>query len=251
MSTTVKKALQVLEALSKSPGTVGIIQIGRQLNLNKSTAYRLVDTLRSNGYAYQDPVTGHYGLTTKLWELGSSVVQRLDLRDIAKPTLEHCVAETGETTLLGILKDDSVLILDKVASQQPLQLSSPVGTRVDLQSSSIGRAVLAFQSHDLIERVIPKMSKRTEHTIATRKALLDELEQIRKRGTAICVDEWYVGVSGVAAPIHNLDGQVVAAVCISGPTARLPLKQLKKFEPIVRKAAEDISHLQGYRQPAA
>jgi len=101
VSVTVEKALQLIEAMSRSVGPVGVSQLGRELSLNKSTVYRLVDTLVRHGYAQQDATTGRYALTVKLWELGLGAVRGMGLRQTARPVLEREAQRTGRGDAAG------------------------------------------------------------------------------------------------------------------------------------------------------
>lgn len=250
MSATVKKALEIIEALSRSPAPVGVSQLGRDLRLNKSTVFRLVDTLCQHGFARKDPATNGYALTIKLWELGVGVLQQLKLRDVARPIMETVTAETGETTMLGIVQDQEALIVEKVDTPETLQIVSPIGTRVSLYCSSIGRAMLAYQPEGFVDAAIGTLPRRTERTITSRAALNAELERVRSLGVAECVDEWAVGVSGVAAPIHDQTGRVVGSFCITGPTSRLTPDRLPKLRLRAMDAAQEISVAMGYRPGA-
>ncbi len=248
MSATVEKALQIIEALSRSHEPVGVSQLGRQLHLNKSTVFRLMDTLCQHGYARKDMQTSGYQLTTKLWELGVGVLQQLTLRDVARPTMEAVTRETGETTMLGIVQDREALIVEKVdPASAALQIASPIGTRVALHCSSIGRALLAFQPDAFVEQAAGSLPRRTERTITARNVLNAELERVRSLGVAECVDEWAVGVSGLAAPIRDQSGRVVGSFCITGPTTRLTADRLPKLRLRAIDAAQEISTQLGYR----
>jgi IclR family KDG regulon transcriptional repressor len=250
VSSTVAKALKIVEAMSRIGEPVGISQIGRELRLNKSTVFRLLDTLCRHGFARKDPQTNTYHLTTRLWELGVGVLQQNRLRDLARPTMEAVTRETDETTMLGIIQDDEALIVEKVSSRAPLQIASPVGTRVPLHCSSIGRSLLAFMGEDAVDRLCRAMPRRTDRTITTRAALQAELARIRAAGVCECIDEWAVGVSGVAAPVRDHSGAVVGSLCITGPTLRLAPERLAKLRPRVVGAAREISALLGHREPA-
>jgi DNA-binding IclR family transcriptional regulator len=247
VSVTVEKALQLIEALSRSPGPVGVSQLGRDLQLNKSTVYRLVDTLCRNGYARQDPDSGRYALTTKLWELGIGVVSGLGLRQTARPVLEREAAETGESTMIGVLQDLQALILDKVDSSRPLQISSPLGSRVPLHCSSIGRVLLAFQPEPVIAAVAETFQPRTPSGLQTAAALLEDLERVRREGCCRSVDEWEIGIAGVAAPIRDQSGTVAASFCITGPTSRLGPERLPDLQARCIAAAAAVSEHMGYR----
>ncbi|HWK46334.1 MAG TPA: IclR family transcriptional regulator [Stellaceae bacterium] len=247
MSVTVEKALQLIEALSRSAEPVGVSQLGRDLQLNKSTVYRLVDTLCRHGYARQDTTSGRYALTVKLWELGVGVVRDLNLRQVARPVLEREAAATEEATLLGIMQDREALIIDKVDSSQSLQIFSPLAARVSLANSSLGRALLAFQPPELIAAVALEFAPITGSGIQTTEALLADLERVRTDGCAQSLDEWQVGVAGVASPIRDASGAVTGAFCITGPTSRLDENRLPGLRTRCIAAARAISHLMGHR----
>jgi len=247
MSATVVKALSLIEALSAGTAPIGISQLARELRLNKSTVYRLVDTLCRHRFVRQDPQSGRYALTTKLWELGVGVVQRLELREVARPVLEAVAQDSGEATLLGIVQDLDVLILDKVDSNQPLQIFSRVGTRVALHCTSIGRALLAFQSEDYVAQAMTKIARRTERTLVGRAELAAELARVRRTDAAECIDEWSLGVAGVAAPIRDLSGKVVASLCVTGPSSRFVARRLPKLRRMALEGARQVSDRLGYR----
>jgi IclR family KDG regulon transcriptional repressor len=240
VSLTVEKALQLIEALSRSREPMGVSQLGRELDLNKSTVFRLVDTLVRRGYAWQDETSGRYALTPKLWELGVGVVQGTDIRSAARPLLEAEAASSGESTILGVLQDSEALIIDKVDSVQPLQIASRLGTRVPLCNTSLGRALLAFQPQPVIDEVISGFAPRTPHGIQTVDDLLRELESVRELGYSRSCDEWQVGIAGVAAPVRKPD-RVLAAFCITGPTSRMCQDRMQKLERRCLDAAHEIS----------
>jgi IclR family acetate operon transcriptional repressor len=246
VSATVEKALQLLEALSRAGGAVGISQLGRELKLNKSTVYRLVDTLCRHGYARQEPASGRYLLTVKLWELGSGVIEGLGLRQTARPLLESVARETDETTMLGIVHEHEALIIDRVDSSQALRIFSAVGARVPLHSCAIGRALLAYQSADVIDDIGSEVKPLTSHSVATLGELKQELSRIRAKDCSTSYDEWQVGVAAVASPIRDAGGRVVAAFCITGPTSRLVPDGIDALGERCVAAARSVSKLLGY-----
>jgi len=240
VSVTVEKALQLIEALARSREPIGVSQLGRELDLNKSTVFRLLGTLVRHGYARQENASGRYGLTSKLLELGIGVVQAMDVRDAARSLLESEAAQSGESTMLGILQDREALVIDKVDSVQPLQIASRLGTRVPLCSSSLGRALLAFQPQPVIDAAIVAFAPRTPYGIQTVEELVRDLESVRALGYSRSCDEWQVGISGVAAPVRTPAG-VLAAFCITGPTSRLCQKRMQDLQRRCLQAAHEIS----------
>lgn len=247
MSVTVEKTLQLIEAMSRSTGPIGVSQLGRDLKLNKSTVYRLVDTLVRHGYAQQDSETGRYALTVKMWEIGLGAMRGMSLRQTARPVLEREAARSGEATLLGIVQGHEALIIDKADSLHPLQIVSRLGSRVSLTSSSLGRALLAFQPAELIETMMRTFAPPTPHGIQDAAALAVALAEVRANGVALSADEWQVGVAGVAAPIRDGQGHVAGALCITGPSSRLGRARMKELAAQCRDAAAEISALLGHR----
>ena len=246
MSVTVEKALQLIEALSRAGNAVGVSQLGRDLQINKSTVYRLLDTLVRQGYARQEADGGRYALTPKLWELGIGVVRGLSLPRAARPLLEREAAATGETTMLGVVQEREVLILDKVDSSQPLQISSPLGARVPICNSSLGRVLLAFQPDAFIEAAVADFAPCTEFGIQTPEQLRQDLARIRQEGVSSSRDEWQIGVAGAAATIHDASGGVAGAFCITGPSTRLDEERLRDFRARCVAASRTISQLLGH-----
>jgi IclR family KDG regulon transcriptional repressor len=246
MSVTVEKALQLIEAMSRAGKPVGVSDLGRQLEINKSTVHRLLDTLVRHGYAQQDEDSGRYGLSVKLWEMGIGVVSGLTLSKIARPLLEEAALESGETTMLGVLQGREVLIIDKVDSQHPLQIFSPLGTRLPVCNSAFGRVLLAFQPEPFIDEAVAAFAPRTPFGIQTAEQLRDDLARIREEGASQSRDEWQIGIAGAAAVIRDARGGVAGAFCITGPTARLTEKRVRTMRGHCVAASQAISQRFGY-----
>lgn len=247
MSATLEKALSLIEALSEAKEPCGVTQLGRQLNLNKSTVHRLLDTLCRHGYARQDPATERYMLSTKMWELGVGIIDRLELRTVARPYLEAAAKETGETALLTIRDELAAVIIDKVDSIQPLQIFSQLGARILLHSSSVGKAFLVDFTPEQLDELASTLVKRTERSPATREELLAEVEKTRQKGYAVSVDEWRIGVAGVGAPIRGVGGDIIGSLGITGPTSRLSRKELARLGEKSLAIAGQISTAMGHR----
>lgn len=246
MSVTVEKALQLIEALAGANGPVGVSQLGRELQINKSTVYRLLDTLVRHGYAKQEEDGVRYALTVKLWEMGIGVVRGLSLPRAARPMLEQAAEETGETTMLAVVEGRDALIIDKVDSRHPLQIFSPLGARLPISNSAMGRVLLAYQSAEFIEAAVDAFVPRTEFGIQTREQLRKDLERIRREEASHSCDEWQIGIAGAAAPVRDATGMVAGAFCITGPTARLCEDKLKELRMRCQMASRTISQMLGY-----
>jgi IclR family KDG regulon transcriptional repressor len=239
---TVVKALQVLEALAHSDQPRGVSELARELKLSKSNVYRLLETLRESSYV--DRVNGgtSFELTLKLWQLGSRVTARLDIKARALPYLRELRDATRETARLTVLHGDRGICIEQIETEHPLRVQTPIGGALLLYCSATGKAMLAFQSKELIAHVASSMQKFTPATARSRKELLAELERIRRDGFAINRGERIEGVCGVAAPVTDSRGAVRAAIGVSGPAERLSLRSLRSYGPVVRDVARRLSH---------
>jgi IclR family transcriptional regulator, KDG regulon repressor len=242
---TVVKALQVLEALASSEQPRGVSDLARELKLSKSNVYRLLETLRESSYV--DRVNGGTAFepTLKMWRLGARVAARLDVKAAAGTYLLELRDKTKETARLTVLQGDQGICIEQIETQHPLRVQTPIGGVLLLYCSATGKAMLAYQSSETIDRVSSSMERFTTATAATRQELLSELEQIRRDGFAINRGERIEGVCGVAAPIMDRSGTVNAAIGISGPEERLNLRTLRRYGVIVRDIASRLGHALG------
>lgn len=253
------KTMKILECLS-SERSLGITELtGRvsaQLELipmDKSTVYRFLVSLMDLGFVYQDPQTERYGLTLKLFEIGMSVLERLELWREAEPVVKEIARVTGETVHLATLDEDDLVYLGKVESMRTLRVSmmSRVGRSAPAYCTGVGKILLAYLPRKQLDYILKKEKpiRYTDKTIVRRADLDRELSLIREKGYAIDNEEHEAGVRCVAAPVRNNDSVVCGAVSVSVPTVRLPDKEIPRYRDIIVQAAEEISRRMGYRTP--
>lgn len=247
MDKTFLKGLTLLELLARSEKPCGVTELAQEMQLTKSNVHRLLQGLVHQGFARNIDGSGRYELTMKLWELGSHVFGRLDVRQIAIPYMEELAAETSETVHLSALEGEDVLYLAKIDSPQPVRAYTTVGGRAPAYCVATGKAQLAWADVATLERVRSKLVPHTSKSPASVELLDQELERIRVSGYALNLGEWREQVCGVAAPIRDASTRVVAAVGISGPAERLRTRVLHNMAPMVIKACDTISSLLGYR----
>jgi IclR family KDG regulon transcriptional repressor len=236
---TIVKGLALLEALADSEQPRGVTELARQFGWAKSNAHRLLATLVNVGYVQRD--SGRYTLSLKMWEVGTRVLGRLNVRTIALPHMRELSKATGETVHLSTYDRDHVVYLEQVETPHPVRAYSRVGGVGPAHCTATGKAMLAFLPSEVIENVARDLTRYTDTTITSKSELFREVAKVRKAGFAVTHEEWRKGVSGVAAPIFGSDGQVVAAVGISGPVERLDEKAMRKVGPLVRGVANRIS----------
>ncbi|MPS25685.1 IclR family transcriptional regulator [Pigmentiphaga sp.] len=240
---TLSKGLKLLEALADSDTPRGVTNIASELELSKSNAHRLLQTLAALGYV--DSVEGKYFATPKIWSLGEKIVGRLAVRAVALPEMESLALETQETVHLSILDKTEVIYLEKIDSPQPIRAYTEVGGRAPASAVATGKAMLAYQDDDIIAAAAARLAPHTRLSLPDGDALRKELAGVLKLGYAINRGEWRERIGGLAAPVFNRYGKAIAAIGISGPTDRLTPKRMRDHAQRVCEAARRVSEKLG------
>src|SRR5512140_3209603 len=241
MEQTVQKALNLLEALVRSGQPRRLTELARQLGLTKPNVYRLLSTLTTLGYVKKDPATSLYSPTLKMWEMGSLLVRDVDLVGIAGQRLRRLGEETGESVQLAVFDSGFAVYVDKVDSPQPLKAMTTIGSRVPATVTSTGKAILAWMPPAALEQAMGHLQRYTPLTLMKRRDLEADLEETRKRGYAVNKGEIREGVAGIAAPIRDRHGGVVASVAIWGAERNILGAQQEPLARMAVAAAQDIS----------
>ena len=241
-------AVRLLEAFVDGPAEHGISELSRRAGLSKSTVHRLVATLVEVGWLERNPTTDRYRLGLKLFELGSAVAARLEVRECALPVMHDLMQRVGETVHLAILDGDHVVYAAKVESQHAIRLFMQVGGHGPAHCTGVGKVLLAHAPAAVVERVIAAgLPAFTPHTITEPAALRAHLAEVRRQGYALNVEESELGLVSVAAPVRDHSGAVVAGLSVAGPSQRLPAAALPSLIARTVETAEDVSRRMGYR----
>ncbi|HEX4333065.1 MAG TPA: IclR family transcriptional regulator [Usitatibacter sp.] len=250
MEQTVQKALNLLEALVRSGQPRRLTELSRELGLTKPNVYRLLSTLSILGYVKKDQATTLYSPTLKLWEMGSMLVRDVDLQAVAGPRLRRLCDETRESVQLAVFDSGYVVYVDKVDSPQPLKATTSIGSRVPATVVSTGKAILAWLGPEALDRAFEHVKRYTPITITRRKDIDRDLEETRERGYAVNRGEFRAGVCGVAAPVRDRTGNVVAAVGVWGSEKNILGARREELAHLAVAAARDISREMGFVERA-
>ncbi|MCR2804402.1 IclR family transcriptional regulator [Paenibacillus soyae] len=245
----VERALLILDLFDERTPELKITEISDRMGLHKSTVHSLVKTLQSRGYMEQNLESGKYRLGLRLMEKGQQLLQSMDIRQIAKPSLEQFTQSTGQTTHLVILDGYEGVYIDKVEGHLAPIRYSRIGRRVMLHSSSVGKLLSAYQPREWFDRLLERYEfvRLTEKTIAGAGDFLRELELVRQRGYAIDDEENEVGVRCAAVPVFDHHGQMTAAISVSTLRSRVDDKELERLIADLNQTAADISQRLGHR----
>jgi len=248
MVKSVSRALDIIMLISMKKGGLGVTEIANQMDINKSSVFRILSTLVQYGYIEQDKPSSRYKLGYKFLELSSRLLESIDLREEAKPFLKELEAETNEVIHLVVYDQGEVVYIEKLEGNEILRMHSKVGKRAPMHCTSVGKAILAHIPHpDVLEIIERKgLPSHTDKTITNKDEFLKELVKVRENGFAFDLEENEYGITCIAAPIFDHKGNVIAAVSISGPSIRMNEARLKQLQPRIITLGNEISARLGF-----
>ncbi len=240
---SIDRAFDIIELLSKESRSIAMTEIGRRLNLHKSTVHRLLSSLRDRGYVEKETGTGNYKLGLGFVELASLYLNSLELKTEASPFLNQLTKQTGQTTFLATRDGAEIVYIDKVETYNSLRRYTIIGKRLPMHATSLGKAMLSGFSDKEIEELYPdkKLAVMTKKTVPTADALMAEIRQIRERGWSIDDEESEKGTRCVGAPIFDYRDRVIAAVSLAWDMTIHPDITWNDYARQVVKCAADIS----------
>jgi IclR family KDG regulon transcriptional repressor len=245
---SVGSALRLLKVFSAQEPELGITTLAQRLGLAKSTVHRLASTLVAEGFLEQNPTSERYRLGLSLFALGTLVRLRMDISREALPYLHELRDRTGESVHLAVLERSEIMYLFNLESQQAIGIRSYLGSRKPAFCTSEGRALLAFSPPAVVSRIVKKgLTPLTQKTTTEPAQLHELLAQVKAKGYAVDDGESEEGMRGLAAPVWDASGAVIAAVGLAGPVSRLNKKSLRSLTPWVVAAAHGISTRLGFR----
>lgn len=223
---SVSNALRVLRLLAASPEGIGVTELALRMGIGKSTAHLLLQTLAADDFVVQRP-DARYQLGMGALEVGAAAG---GVAATGGPLTEelHALADaSSEAVSLAAASGQDAIIIQRVESASVLRAEIQVGTRMPLHASASGKLLLAQMPLERVLRLFPDehLPGVTDHTLENRAELLDQLEEVRRRGYAWNDDEYTEGVSGVAAGVRDATGSTVFALSIAGPTHRFVPQQ--------------------------
>jgi DNA-binding IclR family transcriptional regulator len=243
---SVSRAVRALELIAEQ-GELGVTDLGRGLGVHKATASRLAATLADGGLIERDPVSDRYRLGFGLIRLVGAALAGVDLVRTAHPVLEELAERTRETVNIGVLSGDAVLYLDQVSSAHLIASTNWVGRRTPLHCSSSGKVFLAHLPKPVLEQALARpLEAPTPRTVTDPARLRRQLDEVRVRGYATIQEELERGLNAVAAPVRQLNGEVAAAVSVSGPSFRVRTVDLARLGRLTIDAAGAVSRRLGY-----
>jgi DNA-binding IclR family transcriptional regulator len=247
---SVQRALRVLKLLASSSEPIGVRQIGRELSLHRATVSRLLGTLLAEGFVSQERATQRYAVGPAFLSAAVASGERLRLHTSVHRLLEEMADESGETVTLSVRDGAYALTVDQVTPGRMVVSTNWIGMRTELHCTSDGKVLLAWLDEEEREALLAAaLRAKTARTITDREALRSELATVRSRGYAVAEQELEEGLTGVAAPVRDPSGAVLAAISISGPSYRMTPAQLGPCVALAERLGLELGELLGPRSP--
>ncbi len=245
---SVERALQVLVELSAGPMTIS--ELGRRLDVHRTTSLRLLRTLEEERFVRR-MTDGRYRIGPRMTTLAHTALESVDLRSSAYEHLRTLGSACGHTIHLAVLEGESLVYLDKVESRQALRMYSRIGVPAPLHATGVGKAILAhLPTAERDELLGPAPFERyTPNTRTDAAELATELDRVATQGWALDDFEHEEFIHCVAAPIRDASGRVNAAVSISAPEVTLERAELLALLDNLTTTAHTISEELGWSRP--
>jgi DNA-binding IclR family transcriptional regulator len=243
------RALSILELLAHHPDGMRMRELADKLSLPPNSVFRITGVLEQRGYLFREGTDMRYRLSRKLLSLGYAAIGEDKLIEHSLDVMQFLRDETQETVLVGVRADVQGVVLEQVASTQPVKFLVDPGTHFPLHTSAPGKVLVAFlpaaERDALLKRM--KYTRYTDQTLDSRAKFEAEMETVLETGYALDCGEQIEGLRCVGAPIFNHRGYPIAAIWVTGPSFRLSASALKPVGVGLMAAAGRISQRFGYK----
>ena len=247
MIQSLARGIEILSILERME-SAGVTEIAEELGVDKSTASRLLQTLKEYDMVRLDRHTKKYRLGFRILYLGEGLRNNINVASIARPYMYKLCETIDESIHLAALSNRMVYIIDQVLSKKEYKLSARIGMTESWHCSSVGKCILSYKSASYLEEILAghEMVKYTDKTIIDADMLKKELKCVRENGYAIDNEERTPGVCCIAVPIFDYHGNVNHCIGISAPKEQFTEAAIKNYVRHMQKYGTKISRELGY-----
>jgi IclR family pca regulon transcriptional regulator len=240
---SLERGLRVLELFGQgTESRFAMIEVADELGITRASALRILATLEDMGYVRLEGRA--YGLTPRVLALGYSYLASLGFRAIARPILEDLVRVTKETASVGVLDGADVVYVAREEARRLIRIDLNVGSRLPAYLNSMGRVLMSALPDAALDAQMRavKLTKLASRTVADKRQLKARIVEIRKAGYCYIDGEVDDRIAGLAMPLVDRDGKVIAALNLSLGFGRHGPKEVERnLIPLLRKAAQKIN----------
>jgi len=250
---SLNRGLSLLRLFTAETPQLSASEIVSQLAMHRTSTYRMLGELTSQGFLAHNETTGKYSIGSIVYLLGSLHQQSDSLQTAATPVVELMSELTGEASNIGVLSDDVVVHVVLGQSRHEVGWPRYIGMTLPAHTCALGKVLLSAMRETDLDSLYPEehLRSRTPNTLPTRSALKQELATVREAGIAFDFEGCVPNVSGIGCPVMDHRGRTVAAFSVSMPSFRFPTSLRSLYASSVRLGAGLISYRLGYRGSSA
>ncbi|MBL8580837.1 MAG: IclR family transcriptional regulator [Rhizobiaceae bacterium] len=214
---SLQRGLQVLDIVIQAREPMRLADIARELDMDRASAFRLLQTLERNSLVSKDPVKKQYAVGGRLLQWAAAIVQDVNLVAAARPHLEKLVARTNESGHFGVMSKGRAMLLDYIGSKGMIVVQNRVGVFEPLYCTALGKALLAFQPEASRRSLLAgiEFERHTPQTVTDRASLERTIGAVRAEGVAHDDGEYNAVLYCVASPVLGQDASPIGAIGVS------------------------------------
>lgn len=237
----VRKCFAVLQLFAASKQPLGLSEISKTLDLNKSTVFNLIHTLVDLG-VLEHRLNGKFGFGTQLYLLGRAAASQAELIKTVRPYLEDLSRSSNFSSFLGIRSGVKAIIVDKVDAAVELRVASDVGVRLPVYAGAVGRALLCQLADSELDEVLAEIElERFTPTACVDKTKFKEMViEVRELGVAVDIEEYMLGLAAVAVPLNTYRPGLQAAIWVVGLTRHAADGQIQEMSSRLKTIAKQL-----------
>lgn len=242
MSQSLRKGIEALLFLA-SRKSVGVTELAEELDVNKSTAFRILDTFLKANMVEKNKETLKYKLGPAILQLSEQYYKNFNIIAVARPIMERLAVQIRESVHLCVCSNNRAVIIEQIMSDSRLVVNAKIGNSEPLHCSSVGKCLLAFAPNQTREKMIAGIDFEifTDKTISNKQQLLEEIENVRSKGYAMDEGELSSDIKCIAVPVIDDCGECAYSLGASGAVSRMTQEKINRILPFMLKAAKDIN----------
>lgn len=244
-TSALEKSLTVLEAIAENPSPLGLPDLTAIVGFPRQTVHRVLVQLERNGLVLRDPTRDRFSIGPRCSRLALATLSSSNQSAPIQAILADLVADQEETCNVGVLDGMEYLYLARIECHWSLRVHLQAGSRIPAYCASGGKVMLAHLDDKTRRGLLTakRLKARTPHTLTRVADLEHEFAAIREQGYALNNQEYSLGIIGVAVPVMDRTGRVLAALALHGPEPRIPLERAEAAVPKLQATAKRLARL--------
>lgn len=243
---SVSCAFEIIDMLTEHQEGYSVAHFATHFGFSRNMAFRLLSTLCETGLVERDEDSYVYRLGANSVVLGQKFLMNSNLVNCAHPIIEQLARKHGEAVYMSVIRDNEVLFLDMVDSDQQVKAAPILGRRFPFFTNAAGKVSKAIESRDVLDRLFNRRGRKKSGS-PDLTHLAQELEEIRNKGVAVDRNGLGDGIVSVAVAVKDYAGKVVCAITLIGPSFRIITERLEnEIIPSLKESADILSGRFGY-----